>query len=128
MRLPDRVLEVTQYDRELFYRKFPPELRATAEQLPFAAVKPPFEAGLTSPPARLAGEEPRSGRLGAPLSCGRSGRAPDPGDPGAGLGRIVAVGADAALVAERVRDGTRFIAFRHSAAAAAAFRCRRSAR
>ena len=42
--LPDRVLEVTQYDRELFYRKFPPELRATAERLPFAAVKPPFEA------------------------------------------------------------------------------------
>jgi hypothetical protein len=33
-RLPDRVLEVTQYDRELFYRKFPPELRATAERFP----------------------------------------------------------------------------------------------
>ena len=67
--LPDRVLEVTQYDRELFYRKFPPELRATAEQLPFAAVKPPFEAGLhLARRHRLAGEEPRSGRLGAPLS------------------------------------------------------------
>ena len=47
--LPDRVLEVTRYDRELFYQKFPPELRGTAEQLPFAAVKPPFEAGFTSP-------------------------------------------------------------------------------
>ena len=47
--LPDRVLEVTQYDRELFYRRFPPELRATAELLPFAAVKPPFEAGIHQP-------------------------------------------------------------------------------
>ncbi|HJX87331.1 MAG TPA: hypothetical protein VJ277_07225, partial [Gemmatimonadales bacterium] len=31
--LPDRVLEVTRFDRELFFRKFPPELRATAERL-----------------------------------------------------------------------------------------------
>ncbi|HET6797300.1 MAG TPA: hypothetical protein VFH40_09085 [Gemmatimonadales bacterium] len=41
--LPDRVLEVTRYDRELFLRKFPPELRRTAQELPFAALKPPFE-------------------------------------------------------------------------------------
>ena len=47
--LPDRVLEVTRYDRELFVRRFPPELRSTAEQLPFAPVKPPFEAGFTGP-------------------------------------------------------------------------------
>ena len=47
--LPDRVLEVTRYDRELFLRKFPPELRSTAERLPFAPVKPPFEAGFTGP-------------------------------------------------------------------------------
>ena len=110
--LPDRVLEVTQYDRELFYRKFPPELRATAEQLPFAAVKPPFEAGFTSPagtvwleksraPAdslRRYHEVDRAGRLIREI------RVP-------GTGRIVAVGADEALVAERVTDGTRFIGF-----------------
>ena len=110
--LPDRVLEVTQYDRELFYRKFPPELRATAEQLPFAAVKPPFEAGLTSPagtvwleksraPAdssRRYHEVDRSGRLIREI------RVP-------GAGRIVAVGAEEALVAERVSAGTRFIGF-----------------
>jgi hypothetical protein len=110
--LPDRVLEVTQYDRELFYRKFPPELRATAEQLPFAAVKPPFEAGLTSPagtvwleksraPAdssRRYHEVDRAGRLVREI------RVP-------GTGRIVAVGAEEALVAERVTDGTRFIGF-----------------
>jgi hypothetical protein len=110
--LPDRVLEVTNYDREMFYRKFPPELRATAEQLPFAAVKPPFVAGLTSPrgtvwleksraPAdssRRYHEVDRAGRLTREI------RVP-------GQGRIVAVGSDAALVAERVTDGTRFIAF-----------------
>jgi hypothetical protein len=46
--LPDRVLEVTRADRELFVRTFPPELRNTAEQLPFAPVKAPFEAAFTS--------------------------------------------------------------------------------
>jgi len=111
-RLPDRVLEVTQYDRELFYQKFPPELRSTAEQLPFAAVKPPFEGGHTSPagtvwleksraPAdssRRYHEVDRAGRLIREI------RVP-------GQGRIVAVGAGEALVAERVTDGTRFIGF-----------------
>jgi hypothetical protein len=110
--LPDRVLEVTDYDRELFYRKFPPELRATAERLPFAAVKPPFEAGMTSPagtvwleksraPAdssRRYHEVDRDGRLKREI------RVPGPG-------RIVAIGAERVLVAERVTDGTRFIAF-----------------
>jgi len=119
--LPDRVLEVTRYDREVFYRKFPPELRSTAEQLPFAAVKPPFEAGLTGPeghvwlqksraPVDSAGryhEVDRRGRLVREL------RVP-------GTGRIVAVGADAALVAERLREGTRFIRFALPAAAVAA--------
>jgi hypothetical protein len=110
--LPDRVLEVTQYDRELFYRKFPPELRATAEQLPFAAVKPPFESGLTSPAgtvwleksrapadsARRYHEVDRTGKLIRDI------RVPGPG-------RVVALGAEAALVAERVSDGTRFVVF-----------------
>ncbi|CAN5853245.1 hypothetical protein BH24GEM1_BH24GEM1_04920 [soil metagenome] len=111
-RLPDRVLEVTQYDRELFYRKFPPELRATAERLPFAAVKPPFEAGFTSPagtvwleksraPAdssRRYHEVDREGHLVREI------RVPD-------TGRIVAVSADETLVAERVPDGTLLIGF-----------------
>jgi hypothetical protein len=46
--LPDRVLEVTRADREVFVRTFPPELRSSAEQLPFAPVKPPFLSGFTS--------------------------------------------------------------------------------
>jgi hypothetical protein len=110
--LPDRVLEVTRYDREVFYQKFPPELRSTAEQLPFAAVKPPFESGFTSPTghvwleksraptdsARRYHEVDRRGRLL------REVRVP-------GQGRIVALGDRFALVAERVRDGTRLIRF-----------------
>jgi hypothetical protein len=110
--LPDRVLEVTQYDRELFYRKFPPELRTTAERLPFAAVKPPFEAALTSPAGTVWLEKSR-----APADSSRRYHEVDRGGhlirelrvPGPG--RVVAVGADAVLVAERVRDGTRFIGF-----------------
>ena len=110
--LPDRVLEVTRYDRELFLRRFPPELRATAQQLPFAAVKPPFEAGLTSPsgdvwleksraPAdstRVYHVVDRSGRLR------REVRLPGPG-------HIVAVGPDAVLVYESSSEGTRLLGF-----------------
>ena len=110
--LPDRVLEVTRYDRELFYRKFPPELRGTAERLPFAAVKPPFEAGFTAPSGHVWLEKSRApadssrryhevDRRGHLL---REVRVPGPG-------RIVAVGDAAVLVAERVSDGTRFISF-----------------
>jgi hypothetical protein len=110
--LPDRVLEVTRYDREVFYQKFPPELRSTAEQLPFAAVKPPFEAGITSPSGNVWLEKSR-----APMDSSRRYHEVDrqghlirevrlPGQ-----GRIVAVGDNVALVAERVRDGTRFIRF-----------------
>ncbi len=49
LQLPDRILEVTRNDRELFIQRFPPELRSTAEQLPFAAVKPPFERAFMAP-------------------------------------------------------------------------------
>jgi hypothetical protein len=104
--LPDRVLEVTRYDRELFYQRFPPELRGTAEQLPFAAVKPPFENGLTAPSGHVWLEKSR-----APVDSARRYHEVDrrgqllrevrvPGH-----GRIVALGDDAALVAERVSDG-----------------------
>jgi hypothetical protein len=110
--LPDRVLEVTRYDRELFLRRFPPELRNTAQQLPFAPVKPPFEAGLTSPAGEVWLEKSR-----APIDSSRryhvvdrSGRlAREIRVPGSG--RIVAVGPDAVLVAEPSRDGVRLLRF-----------------
>lgn len=113
--LPDRVLEVTRYDRELFLRKFPPELRTTAERLPFAAVKPPFEAGFTAPSGDIWLEKSRAptdsarryhvvNRQGKLL---REVRLP-------GAGRIVAVGDSAVLVAERLTLGTRFVRFTSS--------------
>ena len=110
--LPDRVLEVTRYDRELFVRRFPPELRSTAEQLPFAPVKPPFEAGLTGPTGDVWLEKSR-----APVDSSRryhvverSGRLREeirvPG-----RGRIIAVALDAVLVAEPARGGARLLRF-----------------
>jgi hypothetical protein len=114
--LPDRILEVTRYDREVFFRKFPPELRATAERLPFAPVKPPFEAAFADPQGDVWLEKSRApadssrryhvtDRQGRLL---REIRVPGPG-------RILAVGDRTVLVAERTSDGTRFILFRLTA-------------
>jgi hypothetical protein len=110
--LPDRVLEVTRYDRELFLRRFPPELRRTAEQLPFAAVKPPFESGLTSSSGDVWLEKSR-----APVDSTRRYHVVDrqgrlrreiqlPGH-----GRIVAVGDGVLLVAAPARDGAHLLRF-----------------
>ena len=45
--LTDRVLEVTRIDRERFVNRFPPELKNSAERLPFSPIKPPFVRGFT---------------------------------------------------------------------------------
>ena len=110
--LPDRVLEVTRYDRELFLRRFPPELRRTAGELPFAAIKPPFEAALADPGGEIWLEKSR-----APTDSGsryqvldrqgrlrREIRVP-------GRGRIVAAGDDAVLVAAPATDGVHLLRF-----------------
>jgi hypothetical protein len=108
--LPDRVLEVTRYDRELFIQKFPPELRATAQQLPFAPIKPPFEAAFTGRSGQVWLEKSR-----APADSGRLYHVVDRTGHLArqvrvtGQGRILAVGDSAALVAERTPDGTRLL-------------------
>jgi hypothetical protein len=109
--LPDRVLEVTRYDRELFLRKFPPELRSTAQDLPFAALKPPFEAGLTGTGSTVWLEKSR-----APADSSRRYHVVD--RQGRlereirlrGQGRILALGSNTALVAEPTSDGTRLLA------------------
>jgi hypothetical protein len=108
--LPDRVLEVTRYDRELFLRKFPPELRTTAQQLPFAAVKPPFEDGIGGAGGQVWLEKSR-----APADSSRRYHVVDregrlvreirlPGH-----GRILAVGAGSVLVGEPTPDGIRLL-------------------
>ena len=109
--LPDRVLEVTRYDRELFLRKFPAELRRTAQDLPFAALKPPFEAGLSSPAGQVWLEKSR-----APADSSRRYHVVDRTGRLVrevrirGSGRILALAEQTALVAEPTADGTRLIA------------------
>jgi hypothetical protein len=111
--LPDRVLEVTRYDRELFLRRFPPELRRTAQELPFAALKPPFEAGLSSPAGQVWLEKSR-----APADSSRRYHVVDRAGQLVrevrirGEGRILGLGERTALLAETVPDGTRLIAIR----------------
>lgn len=108
--LPDRVLEVTRYDRELFLRRFPPELRRTAEELPFAAIKPPFEAGLTGLSGEVWLEKSR-----APADSARRYHVVDRRGrlvrevrlPG--RGRVIALGQNTVLVAEPGPKGTRFV-------------------
>ena len=108
--LPDRVLEVTRYDRELFLQKFPPELRATAQQLPFAPIKPPFEAAFTGSGGKVWLEKSR-----APADSSRIYHVVDRQGRLAGEvhlrgeGRILAVNESAAIVAERTPDGTRLV-------------------
>ena len=108
--LPDRVLEVTPADRELFLRTFPPELRNSAEQLPFAAVKPPFQSGFSSTDGLVWLEKSRS-----PFDSTGSWHVVD--SQGRllreirlrGYGRILAASPGAALAIERDSTGTRML-------------------
>lgn len=59
-RLGDRVLEVTRVDRERFVERFPPELRGTADQLPFSPIKPPFTRAFNGLPDQVWLEKSRS--------------------------------------------------------------------
>lgn len=47
--LPDRVLQVLPEDRDRFLQQFPPDLRSTADKVPFAIIKPPFESAFAGP-------------------------------------------------------------------------------
>lgn len=115
--LPDRVLEVTRYDRELFVRGFPPELRSTAQELPFAPIKPPFEAGLTSPEGEVWLEKSR-----APTDSTRGYHVVDRRGRLVrefrlrSRGHILGLGRDEAVVAESTPDGTRLFRVRTPAA------------
>jgi len=106
--LPDKVYPVSEPDRELFLRRFPQELRATAEQIPFAAIKPPFEAAFSTPAgqvwlvkSRAVGDSLRSNQV-----IGRDGHlVREVRDHG--HGRILAVSPSAVLLAEPFEGGIR---------------------
>jgi len=110
--LPDRVLPVTENDRELFLSRFEPGLRATVEAIPFAAIKPPFEYALTAPDgtvwlvkSRAVGDTLRYYQV-----VDREGRlAREYHHPG--LGRVLALGGGEALVAEPFAEGVRLLRF-----------------
>ena len=104
--LRDRVLEVTRTDRELFKRSFPPELRSHAENLPFSAVKPPFETAFSGGDGRVWLEKSR-----APIDTTQRYHAV--GADGAldaevhlpGRGRVLAISDDGRALAVERRDG-----------------------
>jgi hypothetical protein len=106
--LPDRVLEVTREDRELFVRKFPEELRGTAEQLPFAPIKAAFTSAFADADGRiwLEGSRSVSDSVQRYNVVGRDGRlqfvALLPG-----TGRAIAASTTQVLVADLTREGIR---------------------
>jgi hypothetical protein len=112
--LPDRVIEVTITDRDQFISQFPEELRSTAEGLPFAPLKPPFENALTAPDGEVWLEKSR------PVVD--STRTYHLVDRQGGLrrvlvlpsrqGHVIAVGDTLALVAEQWREGVRLMQVR----------------
>jgi len=51
--LPDRVLQVLPEDRDLFLQQFPPDLRSTAQKVPFAIIKPPFVSAFADPDGNI---------------------------------------------------------------------------
>ena len=112
--LPDRVIEVTMTDRDQFIQQFPEELRGTAERLPFAPLKPPFENALTAPDGTVWLEKARpvvdstrgyhqidrKGALARVLMLPSR------------YGHVIAVGDTLVLVAEQWRQGVRLMQVR----------------
>lgn len=111
--LPDRVLPITQNDRDLFLSRFEPGLRPTVEAIPFAAIKPPFDAALSAPEgqvwlikSRAVGDSLRSYQVIDP----RANLVREVTHPG--HGRILTLGGGYALVGEPFGGGVRLIRFR----------------
>lgn len=110
--LPDRVLPITEPDRELFLGRFDAGLRASVAQVPFAAIKPPFEGAAADPSgavwlvkSRAVGDSLRHyqvvdqrGRLVGEVSH-------------RGLGHLVALGDQHLLVVEPFERGIRLLRF-----------------
>ena len=110
--LPDAVLPVTAADREIFLRGFPKDLRAPAEELPFAPIKPPFEDAHAGPDGRVWLEKSRAygdslrvyhvvDRAGKLVRAFRH----------RGDGHVLAVGAHTLLITEPSTGGERLITY-----------------
>jgi hypothetical protein len=111
--LPDAVLPITENDRQLFLRKFDATLRPTVQQIPFAAIKPPFENAVTAAlgPVWLVKNRAIGDTVRMYQIIGRDGEmARTASHPG--LGHILAIGDSLALVAEPFEGGMRLLEFR----------------
>jgi hypothetical protein len=112
--LPDRVMEVTRTDRQHFVLQFPEELQSTADRLPVAAVKPPFENALAGRDGEIWLEKSRSA-----LDSVRTYQVTDRAGDLSHLvilpsrqGRVIALGDTLALVAEQYKEGVRLMQVR----------------
>ncbi len=104
--LPDRALSVLPEDRQAFVQQFPEDLRRSAQQVPFALVKPPFTDAIGGPDGnvwlvksysladstRSAQVVNRQGQLVRVLTW-------------SGTGTLIGVGQDGLLVAQRDSSG-----------------------
>lgn len=111
--LPDRVLPITQNDRDVFLSRFESGLRSTVAQIPFAAIKPPFDAAVSAPDGRVwlvknraIGDTVRSYQV-VDATGQMVGEAAH-----SGLGRIIAMGGGYAVVEEPFAAGVRLLLFR----------------
>lgn len=110
--LPDRVLPVTQNDRDIFLNRFEPALRPTVAQIPFVIIKPPFEDATAAPDGsiwltknRAVGDTIRDYQI-IDRQGQLIGRAHHPG-----LGRLLGLGGGYALVGESFAGGVRLLLF-----------------
>jgi len=117
--LPDRVLPVTESDREIFLSHFDAALRPTVAETPFAAIKPPFDAAMADSAgqvwlvtSRAVGDTLRDYQI-----VDRHGHLrAEAAHPG--LGRTLGLGGGYALVGEPFARGVRLLLFRVPARAA----------
>ena len=118
--LPDRVLEVTRYDRELFLRKFPPELRNTARTASLRRDQAAVRDGARRRHRRgVAREKPCSRGLQPPVSWRGPAGAAAARDPGVGTESYHRRGEDTVLlVSAPARDGARLLRYAISPATA----------
>ncbi|HEX5004075.1 MAG TPA: hypothetical protein VFV65_02100 [Gemmatimonadales bacterium] len=112
-RLPDRVFTITVSDREAFLRKFPGELRAAAEKIPFSPVKPPFDDAFTGGDGNVWLEKSRviPDTVRRYQVVGRDGRLVE-AVSFYGYGYALATSPDAVLVREVQPEGMRFVRMR----------------
>lgn len=109
-RLPDRVFTITPSEREAFLRRFPPELRAAAEKVPFSPVMPPFQRAFTGGDGRVWLEKSRvmPDTVRRYQVVGRDGRLAE-SVWFYGYGKALAASPDAVLVTEVEPGGMRFV-------------------